>query len=138
MVRAGNGDLRHSWLASTAISRRFATIDDTMTITAARYIQLTARVDPGEDDEGGFVVTCPELAIASQGETIDEALKNIQEAIAVFLEGLQALGDLQRYLVDRGLTTSDTVPSQPTSLEVAKGEVVSTMVASLGARVAFA
>ena len=36
--------------------------------------------------EGGFIVKCLELPIASQGETQEEALSNIKEAIEVFLD----------------------------------------------------
>lgn len=33
-----------------------------------------------------FVALCPELDIASQGKTIDTALKNLKEAVSLFLE----------------------------------------------------
>lgn len=33
-----------------------------------------------------FVADCPQLEIASQGETEDEALSNLQEAIELYLE----------------------------------------------------
>lgn len=35
---------------------------------------------------GGFVALCPELDVASQGDTIDEARKNLQEALELFFE----------------------------------------------------
>jgi len=37
-------------------------------------------------EEGGFIVKCLELPVASQGETRGEALKNIKEAIEGYLE----------------------------------------------------
>lgn len=37
-------------------------------------------------EEGGFVVKCLELPVASQGETKEEALANIKEAIEGYLE----------------------------------------------------
>jgi len=37
-------------------------------------------------EEGGFVVKCLELPVATQGETREEALKNIKEAIEGYLE----------------------------------------------------
>jgi len=37
-------------------------------------------------EEGGFVVKCVELPVASQGENKEEALKNIKEAIEGYLE----------------------------------------------------
>jgi predicted RNase H-like HicB family nuclease len=33
-----------------------------------------------------FVAFCPELDLASQGETIEEALRNLKEAIELYLE----------------------------------------------------
>ena len=37
-------------------------------------------------EEGGFIVKCIELPVASQGETREDALKNIKEAIEGYLE----------------------------------------------------
>jgi predicted RNase H-like HicB family nuclease len=34
----------------------------------------------------GYVALCPELDIASQGESIDEASTNLREAMALFIE----------------------------------------------------
>ncbi len=39
------------------------------------------------DETGGYVVSCPSLlGCYTQGETIEEALENIKEAIALCLE----------------------------------------------------
>ena len=45
--------------------------------------QFTAIIER-EDD--GYVALCPELDIASQGNTIEEARANLQEALELFLE----------------------------------------------------
>jgi len=45
--------------------------------------RLTAIIER-EDD--GFVALCPELDVASQGRTVDEARKNLQEALELFFE----------------------------------------------------
>jgi antitoxin HicB len=46
------------------------------------------------DESGGYVVTCPSLAgCYSQGETVEEALTNIREAIELCLEDLRAQGE---------------------------------------------
>lgn len=37
-----------------------------------------------EDD--GFVATCPQIDVASQGETIEEARANLIEALELFFE----------------------------------------------------
>ena len=44
-----------------------------------------------DEEVGGYVVTCPALpGCYTQGDTIDEALENIKEAIMLCLEDLQA------------------------------------------------
>jgi predicted RNase H-like HicB family nuclease len=45
--------------------------------------QFTAII---ERDGSGFVALCPELDIASQGDTIEEARSNLQEALELFFE----------------------------------------------------
>ena len=44
---------------------------------------MTAIIDR-EDD--GFVALCPELDVASQGSTIEEARANLVEALTLFFE----------------------------------------------------
>jgi len=44
---------------------------------------LTAVVEREED---GFVALCPELDVASQGNTVEEARTNLKEAVELFLE----------------------------------------------------
>jgi len=45
--------------------------------------QLTAIM---EREENGYVSLCPELDIASQGSTIEEARDNLREALDLFFE----------------------------------------------------
>lgn len=45
--------------------------------------KFTALIEK-EDDE--FVALCPEIDIASQGSTIEEAKENLKEAIELFFE----------------------------------------------------
>ena len=45
--------------------------------------KLTAVIEPEED---WFVATCPELGVASQGRTIEDAEKMIKEAVELLLE----------------------------------------------------
>jgi len=37
-------------------------------------------------ESGGFVSLCPELDVASQGDTIEEARDNLREAVELFFE----------------------------------------------------
>ena len=39
-----------------------------------------------ERDGDGYVALCPQLDIASQGDTIEEARRNLVEAVEVFFE----------------------------------------------------
>jgi len=55
------------WLWGFMVARKFAVV-----------------LEPAE--EGGFIVKCLELPVATQGETREEALKNIKEAIEGYLE----------------------------------------------------
>jgi len=49
--------------------------------------QFTAIVHRGEPDEGGSWATCPEVPGANgQGETKEECLANLKEAIQLLLE----------------------------------------------------
>jgi predicted RNase H-like HicB family nuclease len=45
--------------------------------------QLTAII---EREGSGFVALCAELDIASQGETVEEARRNLLEAVELFFE----------------------------------------------------
>jgi predicted RNase H-like HicB family nuclease len=45
--------------------------------------QLTAII---EREGNGYVALCPELDIASQGDTIEEARNNLKEALELFFE----------------------------------------------------
>jgi predicted RNase H-like HicB family nuclease len=47
-------------------------------------MELTAILTPAE--EGGFVALNPETGTTTQGETIEEALSNLKDATALFLE----------------------------------------------------
>ncbi len=45
--------------------------------------QLTAIIQREGD---GYVALCPEVDVASQGESIDEARQNLREALELFFE----------------------------------------------------
>ncbi len=48
-----------------------------------KHLQYTAII---EHEGDGYVSLCPELDIASQGDTVEEAKKNLQEAVELFFE----------------------------------------------------
>jgi predicted RNase H-like HicB family nuclease len=37
-------------------------------------------------ENGGYVALCPELDVASQGESVEDASANLREAVELFLE----------------------------------------------------
>ncbi|MFM7564052.1 MAG: type II toxin-antitoxin system HicB family antitoxin [Planctomycetota bacterium] len=45
--------------------------------------RLTAVI---QRDDGGYVALCPELDVASQGDTIESARENLREALELFFE----------------------------------------------------
>ncbi len=46
-------------------------------------------------EESLYVAYCPELDVTSQGETIEEAEQNLQEAIKLYIESF-GIGDVKR------------------------------------------
>jgi predicted RNase H-like HicB family nuclease len=55
-----------------------------MTMNSGEHsVRLTAII---EQEDGGYVALCPELDVASQGDTIEQARNNLQEAVALFFE----------------------------------------------------
>ncbi len=65
-------------------------------------MQLTAVLTPAE--EGGYVALNPETGTTTQGETVEEAVANLQEATALYLSEfpMAAMGHL--------VVTTFTVP----------------------------
>lgn len=51
---------------------------------AQRYT-IQAVIYPG--DESGYVAECLNLAVVTQGQTLDETVQNLREAIHLHLEG---------------------------------------------------
>ncbi len=39
-----------------------------------------------EKEDDWFVATCPELDVASQGKSVEEALSNLREAVSLYVE----------------------------------------------------
>jgi predicted RNase H-like HicB family nuclease len=95
------------------------------------FIELTGRLIRGETDETGFASLCPELGIASQGETIDEALENLKDAIVTFMSTLSESGELAVYLKEHGLRVLDRDPEEERKILAPKGSIISVMVAAM-------
>ncbi|MDI6760644.1 MAG: type II toxin-antitoxin system HicB family antitoxin [Candidatus Brocadiaceae bacterium] len=65
-------------------------------------------------EKEGYVSKCPELGVASCGDSAEEALENLKEAVGLYLENAKTLGMLDE--VEEALTASGRLT---TSFEVA-------------------
>ena len=99
------------------------------------YIALTLRIDPAT--ERGYVSRCPELEIASQGETLDEALENIKEAVTALLDTLNEMGETDRFFSAHKIKIEREPPNQAQQ-QVHTGEVVSVLAALIGSKASLA
>ncbi len=53
----------------------------------------------------GYVSKCPELGIASCGDTFDDAVKSLREAVELYLENAKDLGIIED--LEESLTTKE-------------------------------
>jgi len=60
---------------------------------------IKAVVRPG--DEAGYVAECLEIAVVTQGATLDEVVQNLKEAVELHLEG--------ENLAEMGLAPNPTI-----------------------------
>ena len=71
-----------------------------------------------KQEDKGYSVICPELNVASQGETFEETIENIKEAVELHIESAEELGILDEVLEQLGLTKEDLNIGIPPSLRV--------------------
>ena len=59
-----------------------------------KSLQHTIKASIRRGEESGYVAECMEISVVTQGETLDEVTRNLQEAVALHLDGedLAALG----------------------------------------------
>lgn len=60
-----------------------------------------------KQEDKGYSVICSELNVASQGETFEESIDNIKEAVELYIESAEELGTLDEVLERLGLTRDD-------------------------------
>lgn len=63
-----------------------------------------------KEAEGGYSALCPELGVASQGETIEEAEYNLKEACELYIESAKEVGILDRVLEEAGIKNNEITP----------------------------
>jgi predicted RNase H-like HicB family nuclease len=53
---------------------------------AMKHLQKTVKAVLRPGDESGYVAECMEIAVVTQGRTIDETISNLREAVALQME----------------------------------------------------
>lgn len=71
-----------------------------------QFRQFTAIIERESD---GYVALCPELDVASQGDTVEEARNNLVEAIELFLE-VASPNEISQRLATELFITQVSVP----------------------------
>ena len=56
-----------------------------------------------EKDGNQFTAICPELEVASFGDTVEESLDMLEEALEVYLEAVHDVGELAREFQEMGI-----------------------------------
>jgi predicted RNase H-like HicB family nuclease len=62
------------------------------------------------DEDQQIVALCPELTVSSFGDTAEEALASLQEAVGLFLEECQRMGTIEAVLEEAGYRPDPLVP----------------------------
>ena len=89
---------------------------------------LSITIEPvSKPDEEGYIALCPELDVASQGDTIEEALSNIKEAVTEFLDTLADFGEDEDYLKACGIDLHRPQEEVGMPVQVAADTIVSVM-----------
>jgi hypothetical protein len=73
------------------------------------YITLTFEVFP---ERRQFVSRCRELDVASCGDSIGEAIEAIHDAVRVYLDAIEQLGERQRIFAEKGIEVRKTKPRE--------------------------
>lgn len=56
-------------------------------------------------EKEGYVSKCPEIGVASCGDSVSEAIQNIKDAVGLYLENAEVLGMLDN--VEESLATKE-------------------------------
>ncbi len=78
------------------------------------YIPLTVILQ--KENDGRWTAVCQELGTATYGYSIEDAQNKIEEAISLHLEGLQEVGELERFFHENRIIIRTKKP--PKSIKV--------------------
>jgi predicted RNase H-like HicB family nuclease len=85
------------------------------------HIVLTGIMEREGDQ---FVSYCPELGVASCGDTIDEAIDNLDDALQVYLDALEETGELRRVFREKNIRIDISPPPfDGVSIKVPPGKI---------------
>jgi predicted RNase H-like HicB family nuclease len=65
-----------------------------------RTITLTLEVER-EDDR--YVSLCPELDVSSYGDSVEDAIAHLKDAVRLYLDTIEADGERERIFQERGI-----------------------------------
>lgn len=65
-----------------------------------------------EREGNQFVSLCPELDVASCGDTAEEALDMLEDALQVYIEDLLDIGNLDKVFLERGVNIRTDIPGK--------------------------
>ena len=66
-------------------------------------------------EEKQYVSECVELGVASCGDTLEEAFKNLKDAVSLYLNTLEEEGERKRVFAERGIQIFPGKPPKPES-----------------------
>ncbi len=72
------------------------------------YVTLTLEV---RKERKLFASRCPELGVASCGDTLDEAVENLRDATFEYLNSIERLGQRKRIFQERNLKITKSRPA---------------------------
>lgn len=65
-----------------------------------KTITLTLEVER-EDDQ--YVALCPELDVASYGDSVEDAIEHLKDAVSLYLDSIEQDGERPRVFQERGI-----------------------------------
>jgi len=76
-----------------------------------KSLQHTIKAVVRAGEESGYVAECVEIAVVTQGNTLDELMRNLKEAVALHLDG-ENLSDFGLAQNPRLIVTMEVEPTQ--------------------------
>jgi predicted RNase H-like HicB family nuclease len=73
--------------------------------------QVCIRAEIFQEDEQ-YVAICPELNVSSFGDSRQDAVRSLQEAVSLFLEECHQIGTLKQVLEEAGFSHTDVPTHQ--------------------------